>query len=74
MSCCNHTWPPPRPPSSPAHPQVTYFAWAMETVPRKIYDACHLYQVRAAAAGVLARLLWLLAGRVPRAAWRCCTP
>lgn len=25
--------------------QVTYLAWAMETVPRDIYDDCHLYQV-----------------------------
>lgn len=30
---------------------VTYFAWAMETVPRDIYDACHLYQARVAARG-----------------------
>lgn len=28
-----------------AVPQVTYLAWAMETVPRDIYDDCHLYQV-----------------------------
>lgn len=24
---------------------VTYFAWVLETVPRDIYDGCHLYQV-----------------------------
>lgn len=25
---------------------VTYLAWAMETVPRDVYYGCHLYQVR----------------------------
>lgn len=24
---------------------VTYLAWALETVPRDVYDGCHLYQV-----------------------------
>lgn len=33
--------------------QVTYLAWAMETVPRDIYDDCHLYQV-----GAVSRWRW----------------
>lgn len=45
-ACCNARYFMPTPSRLPLmSPQVTYLAWAMETVPRDIYDDCHLYQV-----------------------------